>query len=337
MHAPAIAAIGNTRDGDRGADRTDAPSRDQHQHEQEQDRGQRPRDARQRERRRQPTRATGRPGRRGCRDRRPRSDRGPGVGQQRRDDAQRNLQDEDRPPLEHLGQDPADRRAGRETQHGRQQPCPGSATAAVEQRKRRHRADAAPHRADRAADQHHVQALRQRAHDPSDRDERKPTARQTARISPPPDLGGDERGDRQHRHVDEQDRRQTDHRRVQIRQDLRQRQRHDRPVRQHEPDSQCDQTPAQLHPRQDDRWTSHRRCAIIFQRWNRPRNRAPAKPCTSLPAALDEAELPDDEPFRRAVREHVEFGSQVAQQNSRARTDAELHPIREVPHWDWPG
>ncbi len=52
--------------------------------------------------------------------------------------------------------------------------------------------------------------------------------------------------------------------------------------------------------------------------------------------SLDEAGIPDDEPFRRAVREHVEFGAGVAQQNSHARTDAELHPIREVPHWDWP-
>ncbi len=53
--------------------------------------------------------------------------------------------------------------------------------------------------------------------------------------------------------------------------------------------------------------------------------------------ALDEAGLSADEPFRQAVREHVEFGAAVAQQNSRANTDAELHPIREVPHWDWPG
>jgi hemoglobin len=51
--------------------------------------------------------------------------------------------------------------------------------------------------------------------------------------------------------------------------------------------------------------------------------------------ALDEADLPDDEPFRRAVREHVEFGSNVAQQNSRATTDEELHPIRAVPKWTW--
>jgi hemoglobin len=52
--------------------------------------------------------------------------------------------------------------------------------------------------------------------------------------------------------------------------------------------------------------------------------------------ALDEAGLPDDEPFRQAVREHVEFGARVAQQNSRAETDADLHPIREVPRWQWP-
>lgn len=52
--------------------------------------------------------------------------------------------------------------------------------------------------------------------------------------------------------------------------------------------------------------------------------------------ALDEAGLPSDEPFRQAAREHLEFGSHVAQQNSWAQSDAELHPIREVPHWAWP-
>ena len=52
--------------------------------------------------------------------------------------------------------------------------------------------------------------------------------------------------------------------------------------------------------------------------------------------ALDEAGLPDDGRFRQAVREHVEFGAQVAQQNSWAKTDAELHPIPEVPRWQWP-
>jgi hemoglobin len=54
-------------------------------------------------------------------------------------------------------------------------------------------------------------------------------------------------------------------------------------------------------------------------------------------AALDAAGMPDDEPFRTAVREHVEFGTSVAMQNSHAETDAELHPLREVPRWTWAG
>ena len=53
-------------------------------------------------------------------------------------------------------------------------------------------------------------------------------------------------------------------------------------------------------------------------------------------AALEEAGLPDDEPFRQAVRSHVEFGSRVAMQNSNAETDRDLHPLREVPRWQWP-
>jgi hemoglobin len=54
-------------------------------------------------------------------------------------------------------------------------------------------------------------------------------------------------------------------------------------------------------------------------------------------AAFDIANLPADPEFRQAVREHVEFGSRVALQNSNATTDAELHPLREVPRWTWPG
>jgi len=54
-------------------------------------------------------------------------------------------------------------------------------------------------------------------------------------------------------------------------------------------------------------------------------------------AALDEASMPDDQPFRDAVREHVEFGSRVAMQNSNAETDEQLNPLREVPHWTWAG
>jgi hemoglobin len=52
--------------------------------------------------------------------------------------------------------------------------------------------------------------------------------------------------------------------------------------------------------------------------------------------AIDEAGLPDDPDFRAAVREHLDFGARVAQQNSLAETDEQLHPIRAVPAWTWP-
>jgi hemoglobin len=54
-------------------------------------------------------------------------------------------------------------------------------------------------------------------------------------------------------------------------------------------------------------------------------------------AALDAVGMPDDKPFRDAVRAHVEFGSQVALQNSNAASDDDLHPLREVPLWTWDG
>jgi hemoglobin len=54
-------------------------------------------------------------------------------------------------------------------------------------------------------------------------------------------------------------------------------------------------------------------------------------------AAAGAAGLPDDAPFREALRSHVEFGSQVAMQNSHAETDDQLHPLREVPKWTWSG
>jgi hemoglobin len=53
--------------------------------------------------------------------------------------------------------------------------------------------------------------------------------------------------------------------------------------------------------------------------------------------ALDATGMPDDPEFRDAVREHVEFGTQVAKQNSHAETDDQLHPLREVPRWTWAG
>ena len=53
--------------------------------------------------------------------------------------------------------------------------------------------------------------------------------------------------------------------------------------------------------------------------------------------AFDAAGLPPDAAFRDAVREHVDFGSRVAMQNSHAATDEQLHPLREVPRWTWAG
>lgn len=53
--------------------------------------------------------------------------------------------------------------------------------------------------------------------------------------------------------------------------------------------------------------------------------------------ALDDADMPTDPEFRQAVREHVEFGTRVAMQNSHAAGDDQLHPLREVPRWTWPG
>jgi hemoglobin len=53
--------------------------------------------------------------------------------------------------------------------------------------------------------------------------------------------------------------------------------------------------------------------------------------------SLDEAGMPADPDFRQAVREHVEFGATVAQQNSRAAADDELYPLHAVPSWTWPG
>ncbi|HET8844835.1 MAG TPA: group II truncated hemoglobin [Ktedonobacteraceae bacterium] len=54
-------------------------------------------------------------------------------------------------------------------------------------------------------------------------------------------------------------------------------------------------------------------------------------------AALDAVSMPDDEPFREAVRQHVEFGSHVAMQNSHAENDEDLYPLHEVPQWQWAG
>lgn len=51
--------------------------------------------------------------------------------------------------------------------------------------------------------------------------------------------------------------------------------------------------------------------------------------------AADTAGLPDDPRFRASLRTHVEFGTEVAMQNSHALTEDDLHECREMPYWDW--
>ena len=53
--------------------------------------------------------------------------------------------------------------------------------------------------------------------------------------------------------------------------------------------------------------------------------------------ALDATDMPADPEFRQAVREHLEFGTHVAMQNSNAETDDQLNPLRAVPRWTWAG
>jgi hemoglobin len=46
-------------------------------------------------------------------------------------------------------------------------------------------------------------------------------------------------------------------------------------------------------------------------------------------------ELGGDRELRDAVLSCIEFGTEVAKVNSNARSDAELHPQREMPQWHW--
>src|SRR3954451_7000644 len=52
-------------------------------------------------------------------------------------------------------------------------------------------------------------------------------------------------------------------------------------------------------------------------------------------AAADPAGLPGDVRTRDALRGYLEFGTEVAVQNSFATDDAGLHPCQEIPSWDW--
>ena len=51
--------------------------------------------------------------------------------------------------------------------------------------------------------------------------------------------------------------------------------------------------------------------------------------------AADTSGLPGDAPTRDALRAYLDFGTDVAMQNSHATSDADLHPCQEVPRWSW--
>lgn len=52
-------------------------------------------------------------------------------------------------------------------------------------------------------------------------------------------------------------------------------------------------------------------------------------------AAANRVGWPDDARTRTALVDYLEFGTEVAVQNSHADGDADLHPCQEVPRWDW--
>ncbi|WP_199424779.1 group II truncated hemoglobin [Actinotalea solisilvae] len=52
-------------------------------------------------------------------------------------------------------------------------------------------------------------------------------------------------------------------------------------------------------------------------------------------AAADDVAWPADARTRTALLEYLEFGTEVAAQNSHAVAEADLHPCQEVPRWDW--
>jgi hemoglobin len=52
-------------------------------------------------------------------------------------------------------------------------------------------------------------------------------------------------------------------------------------------------------------------------------------------AAVEKAGFFGDRRFVATMRSAVEFGSKVALVNSNAKSDAELYPLKSIPHWQW--
>jgi hemoglobin len=51
--------------------------------------------------------------------------------------------------------------------------------------------------------------------------------------------------------------------------------------------------------------------------------------------AVDQTGVGADAELRAAIESCIVFGTEVAMANSNATTDAELHPQREMPRWEW--
>jgi hemoglobin len=52
-------------------------------------------------------------------------------------------------------------------------------------------------------------------------------------------------------------------------------------------------------------------------------------------AAVEKAGFAGNARFMATMRSAVEFGSEVARVNSNAGSDAELFPLKAIPHWQW--
>jgi hemoglobin len=52
-------------------------------------------------------------------------------------------------------------------------------------------------------------------------------------------------------------------------------------------------------------------------------------------AAVEKAGFAGDSRFLATMRSAVEFGTEVARVNSNADSDADLFPLKSIPHWQW--
>ena len=144
---------------------------------------------------------------------------------ERRGERDRCLDGEDRAPVEQLGQHAADRRprGGADERGGQPQPPPGARLARVQHRVRGQQRGGGARRLQRPEHQQHPQRRRDRAADRRGREHEQPD-----RAGAHPARGQDRH--REHERVDGDDRRHAGDRRVELDQQRRQRERHDRGV-----------------------------------------------------------------------------------------------------------